>query len=48
MYKRRCNTLRCISAIGLGTLIAFYCPARVLIILLALTVIVLGLSIPRY
>ncbi len=47
MYRRRCDLLRAVAAVGVGTLIAFYCPARVLIILLALAVVVLGLAIPR-
>ncbi len=47
MYKNKCNTLRSISAVGVGTLIAFYCSTRVLIILLALTIVLLGLAIPR-
>ncbi len=47
MYRKRCDVLRAIAAIGVGTLIAFYCPARVLIILLAVAVVVLGLAIPR-
>lgn len=48
MFRRRCNCFRYIAAVGAGTLIAFYCPTKVLIILLALAVIVLGLCIPRY
>ena len=47
MNRRRCDFLRSIAAIGAGTLIAFYCPTRVLVILLAISVVVLALAIPR-
>ena len=47
MFRHRCNNLKYIAAIGMGTLIAFYCPTKVLIILLALCVVVLGMSIPK-
>ena len=47
MNRRRCDFLRSIAAIGAGTLIAFYCPTRVLIVLLAISVVVLALAIPR-
>ena len=47
MYRKRCDFLRGVAAIGIGTLIAFYCPTRILVILLALAVVILALTIPR-
>lgn len=48
MFRRKSNNLKYIAAIGVGTLIAFYCPTKTLIILLALLLVILGLSIPKY
>ena len=48
MFSRKNSNVRYIAAIGIGTLIAFYCPTKVLIILLALCVVILGLSCPKY
>ncbi len=48
MYKRRYGCLRCLAAVSAGTIIAFYCPTKTLIILLAAAVIVLGLAVPKY
>lgn len=48
MFRRRYYCLRALAAVGAGTIIAFYCPAKVLIILLAVAVVILGLSIPKY
>ncbi len=48
MFSRGRSNVRYITAVGVGTLIAFYCPTKVLIILLALCVVILGMCCPKY
>jgi len=47
MFRRKCDSLRFIAYVALGTLIALYCPAKVLIIFLSVSVVILAFSIPR-
>lgn len=48
MFSHKYDCLRYIAALGAGTLVAIFCPTKTLIVLLALVIVILGLTVPKF